>query len=229
MAVELPRDRPRGSILLRGGRALTMAGGDRMHRRRRYPRHRRPDRRDRPARQRRPCRRARTIRDVDRQDRSCPASSTTTTISPRSAATCCRLEDWGLRARLAYGVTTSFDPSTLSIDMLAYQDLLDAGLMLGPRLRSTGPALFSINRFQSLDEVRARAAAVIATPIGSATSSNIAPATAASGNGLRSPRANSGCCRRPRARSRSSSISARSSTAMRATNMRCRRCRSATT
>lgn len=65
------------------------------------------------------------------------------------------LENWGLRARLAYGVTTSFDPSTLSIDMLAYQDLLDAGSMIGPRLRSTGPALFSFNRFSSLDEVRA--------------------------------------------------------------------------
>ena len=42
------------------------------------------------------------------------------------------LKDWGLEARLAYGVTTSFDPSTLTIDMLAYQDLLDAGLMTGP-------------------------------------------------------------------------------------------------
>ena len=65
------------------------------------------------------------------------------------------LEDWGLRARLAYGVTTSFDPSTLTIDMLAYQDLLDAGLMTGPRLRQTGVALFSIQRFASLDEVLA--------------------------------------------------------------------------
>ncbi|RST30262.1 amidohydrolase [Sphingomonas ginkgonis] len=64
-------------------------------------------------------------------------------------------DDWGLRARLAYGVTTSFDPSTLSIDMMAYQDALDGGLMLGPRLRSTGMAIFSFNRFQSLDEVRA--------------------------------------------------------------------------
>jgi hypothetical protein len=65
------------------------------------------------------------------------------------------LEDWGLRARLAYGVTTSFDPSTLTIDMLAYQDLLDAGLMTGPRLRQTGVALFSMQRFSSLDDVLA--------------------------------------------------------------------------
>ena len=65
------------------------------------------------------------------------------------------LGDWGLRARLAYGVTTSFDPSTLTIDMLAYEDLLDDGQMLGPRLRQTGVALFSMQRFASLDEVMA--------------------------------------------------------------------------
>ena len=63
--------------------------------------------------------------------------------------------DWSLRSRLAYGVTTSFDPSTLSIDMVAYKDLLDAGMMLGPRLPSTGTAIFSFNRFASYDEVLA--------------------------------------------------------------------------
>ena len=65
------------------------------------------------------------------------------------------LEDWELRARLAYGVTTSFDPSTLTNDMLAYQDLLDAGLMTGPRLRQTGIALFSMQRFASFADVLA--------------------------------------------------------------------------
>lgn len=63
-------------------------------------------------------------------------------------------DDWGLRATLAYGVTTAFDPSTLSIDMLAYQDLLAAGKMLGPRLYSTGTAVFSFNDFRSLQETR---------------------------------------------------------------------------
>jgi len=65
------------------------------------------------------------------------------------------LADWGIAARLAYGVTTSFDPSTLSIDMIAYQDLLDAGLMVGPRIRQTGVALFSMQRFASLDDAMA--------------------------------------------------------------------------
>ena len=65
------------------------------------------------------------------------------------------LQEWGFRARLAWGVTTSFDPSTLTIDMLAYQDLLDTGQMIGPRLRQTGVALFSMQRFGSLDDVLA--------------------------------------------------------------------------
>jgi len=39
--------------------------------------------------------------------------------------------------------------------MLAYQDLLDAGLMTGPRIRQTGVALFSMQRFGSLDDVLA--------------------------------------------------------------------------
>jgi Tol biopolymer transport system component len=63
-------------------------------------------------------------------------------------------DDWGLRATLAYGVTTGFDPSTLSIDMFAYQDALDAGMMTGPRLPSTGTAVFSFNQIDSLQDAR---------------------------------------------------------------------------
>jgi Tol biopolymer transport system component len=65
------------------------------------------------------------------------------------------LQPWGLAARLADGITTSFDPSTLSIDMFAYQDLVDAGLVTGSRIPSTGTALFSFNRLASVDDARA--------------------------------------------------------------------------
>jgi hypothetical protein len=63
-------------------------------------------------------------------------------------------ESWGPRANLAYGVTTGFDPSTLSIDTIAYEDAVSAGLMIGSRMPSTGPAIFSFNDFQSIGEVR---------------------------------------------------------------------------
>ena len=63
-------------------------------------------------------------------------------------------EAWGPSASLAYGVTSLFDPSTLSIDMMAYSDLIDTGLMTGSRIFSTGPAIFSFNEFKSKEEIR---------------------------------------------------------------------------
>lgn len=153
LVAEFPRAIPAGSLLLRGARALTMATGDRV------------------------------IDDADiliTGDRIAAIGPRGTISVPAGAAireiggatvvpgfidahdhmgsirrSVIGHEDWGLRARLAFGITTSFDPSTLGIDQLAYQDAIDAGLMVGPRLRSTGPALFSRERFGSLDDARA--------------------------------------------------------------------------
>ena len=153
LVAELPRARPAGSLLLRGARALTMANGDRV------------------------------IEDADilitgdriaaigpRGSVDAPQGTPVRELGGRTVApgfidahdhigsvrrNVIGYEEWGLRTRLAFGMTTSFDPSTLGIDQIAYSDLIDAGLMIGPRLRSTGPALFSKERFSSLDEVRA--------------------------------------------------------------------------
>ncbi|QDM40758.1 amidohydrolase family protein [Altererythrobacter sp. TH136] len=62
---------------------------------------------------------------------------------------------WGPAANLAYGVTSAFDPSTLTIDMLAYQDALDAGLVVGSRIFSTGTAIFGFNDFRSPEQIDA--------------------------------------------------------------------------
>jgi Tol biopolymer transport system component len=64
------------------------------------------------------------------------------------------LETWAPAASLAWGVTTQFDPSSLSIDMFAYEDLIDAGMITGARIHTTGTALFSFNQFRSEDEVK---------------------------------------------------------------------------
>lgn len=66
-----------------------------------------------------------------------------------------QLDSWGLKTNLAYGITTLFDPSSLTIDMLAYQDLLEAGRMKGSRLFTTGPAIFDFNDFRSKAQVAA--------------------------------------------------------------------------
>lgn len=151
--VEVPRATPAGTLVLRGARVLTMANGDQI------------------------------VPDADvviaggriaavgpRGSVAIPPGATIRdvggkTILPgfvdehdhigEARRDVLAFANWGLAARLAYGITTSFDPSTLSLDQLAYQDMIDAGLLLGPRLRSTGPALFSMQRLRSLDDARA--------------------------------------------------------------------------
>ncbi|MGH8178257.1 MAG: amidohydrolase family protein, partial [Steroidobacter sp.] len=56
------------------------------------------------------------------------------------------LTNWGFLSNLAYGVTTGLDVQPFTSDMFVYEDMIDAGLMLGPRAYSTGPGMFSDNR-----------------------------------------------------------------------------------
>lgn len=50
---------------------------------------------------------------------------------------------WQYLANLAYGVTTTRDPQSSTTDVFAYTDLVDTGDILGPRVYSTGPGVFS--------------------------------------------------------------------------------------
>jgi Tol biopolymer transport system component len=152
VVVEVPRDEPRGSLILRGANVITMRGWE-------------------------------VIENADvliRDGRiaavgpngslKLPANTQVRDVTGKTVVPgfidvhdhvadirrdVIAMESWGLRARLAYGVTTAFDPSTLSIDMFAYQDLGDAGILVGSRVPSTGTAMFSFNRLASVDEARA--------------------------------------------------------------------------
>jgi Tol biopolymer transport system component/imidazolonepropionase-like amidohydrolase len=55
-------------------------------------------------------------------------------------------------ANLAYGVTTLRDPQTGTTDVLSYEDAVDAGLSIGPRIYSTGPGLFGPTYFPGLGD-----------------------------------------------------------------------------
>nr|MDQ3420541.1 amidohydrolase family protein [Acidobacteriota bacterium] len=57
-------------------------------------------------------------------------------------------------AQLAFGVTTQRDPQTSSEDALTYQDLMDTGQLIGPRLYSTGPGIFANDNIRSLEDAR---------------------------------------------------------------------------
>lgn len=57
-------------------------------------------------------------------------------------------------AQLAYGVTTQRDPQTSSEDVVSYSDLMETGELIGPRIYSTGPGVFSSDIIESLDDAR---------------------------------------------------------------------------
>ncbi|MGH9367425.1 MAG: amidohydrolase family protein, partial [Thermoanaerobaculia bacterium] len=49
---------------------------------------------------------------------------------------------WEYIANLAYGVTTVYDPSAPSLDVFAQAEMVEAGLMTGPRVYSSGDVLY---------------------------------------------------------------------------------------
>lgn len=65
-----------------------------------------------------------------------------------------RGEFWSYLTNLAYGVITTRDPQTATTDVLTYQDLVHAGKLLGPRVYSTGPGVFSSENIKDLEHAR---------------------------------------------------------------------------
>ena len=62
---------------------------------------------------------------------------------------------WMYSANLAYGVTTTRDPQTGSTDVLTYADMVEAGMIAGPRVYSTGPGVgFWSYQIESLEHAR---------------------------------------------------------------------------
>ncbi|MFC6037339.1 amidohydrolase family protein [Hyphococcus aureus] len=56
---------------------------------------------------------------------------------------------WNFLVNLAYGVTSGLDVQPFTVDVFAYQDMIDAGLMIGPRAYSTGPGVFVNSRMDT--------------------------------------------------------------------------------
>ncbi len=60
---------------------------------------------------------------------------------------------WQYLANLAYGVTTTRDPQSATTDVYGYADLVDTGEILGPRVYTTGPGVFSSLGLDTKDAV----------------------------------------------------------------------------
>ena len=151
ISVVVSRDIPRGLILLRGARIITMNGneiyekGDILIENNRIKAIGKPGSIKAPA--------GTKMIDV-----------TGKTIVPGFVDTHAHMwPNWGLHknniwiyeANLAYGVTTTRDPQTATTDVLTYADMVESGQMPGPRVYSTGPGVgFWAYRIESLEHAR---------------------------------------------------------------------------
>jgi hypothetical protein len=121
--VELPRDMPHGTLLLRGATAITMRGdevigdADVLVRDNRIAAIGKRGELEVP--------RDTAIRDVAGKF-IVPGFIDTHDHWAEIRRGVLDLQNWSFLADLAYGKTAGLDPSSLSIDMFAYQDLLDA-------------------------------------------------------------------------------------------------------
>lgn len=59
---------------------------------------------------------------------------------------------WPFLANVAYGVTSGLDVQTSTTDIFVYQDMVEAGRMIGMRAWSTGPGVFSDTAIKSKED-----------------------------------------------------------------------------
>jgi Tol biopolymer transport system component len=65
-----------------------------------------------------------------------------------------RSQPFEYMVNLAYGVTTTRDPQTSSTDVLSYEDMVATGQFIGPRIYSTGPGVFAAENIKSLADAQ---------------------------------------------------------------------------
>jgi Tol biopolymer transport system component len=65
-----------------------------------------------------------------------------------------RQQPWEYLINLAYGVTTSRDPQTSTSDVVSYGDMVEAGSFVGPRVLATGPGVFARDFIRNQDDAR---------------------------------------------------------------------------
>jgi hypothetical protein len=139
ITVQMPRDLPKGTVVLRGGRVLTMRGRQII------------DNADVVVTD------SRIVAVGKRDSVTVPAGAQVIDVSGKTilpgfidthyhpqwlVPEIHTRQAWQFVSTLAYGVTTTRDPQTASTDVLSYQDRVAIGGMVGPRIYSTGPGVF---------------------------------------------------------------------------------------
>lgn len=149
MRVEVPRDVPNGKLLLRGGTAITMRGeevienADVLIVNDRIAAIGARGKIEMPA--------DAQVRDVSGQY-LLPGFIDTHAHWYEIRHDLLDVQNWSFLVSLAYGVTAGLDVQAMDQDMFAYQDLIEAGQMIGPRAFSVGQGMFANNVLKSREQ-----------------------------------------------------------------------------
>ncbi|NQW05278.1 MAG: PD40 domain-containing protein [Acidobacteria bacterium] len=149
--LEFPRARPEGSVVLRGAKAITMKGdeviakSDILITNNRIAAIGVQGRVPFPA----------GTRIIDVAGKTIMPGIVDVHAHLRRPAGIHQTQVWSFLANLAFGVTTTRDPQTGTNDTFVYEDMVETGEILGPRVYSTGPGIFSSSGLDDLDATRA--------------------------------------------------------------------------
>jgi Tol biopolymer transport system component len=151
ITINVPKDRPSGTVVLRGARVITMKGSEVI------------DNADVVVRNNR-------IAAVGARGQvSAPSDARVIDVSGKTIVPgyvdthahmyapgwgLHRTELWQYYANLAYGVTSTRDPQTGSYDVIDYSDRVETGDILGPRIYTTAKGFFENEGIQTLDDAR---------------------------------------------------------------------------
>ena len=139
VVVELPRATPQGSVLLSGARVVTMQGdevivnGDVLVTNNRIA----------GVGRRGSLRVPEGTRRIDVAGKTIIPGFVDVHAHMRPPRGLHQTSVWQYFSNLAYGVTTTRDPQTSTNDVFAYADMVDVGMIPGPRVYATGPGVFS--------------------------------------------------------------------------------------
>jgi imidazolonepropionase-like amidohydrolase len=137
--ISATRDMPRGSVVLRGARVITMKGNEVIENADVVVR----DNRIAAVGARGQVSAPSDARIIDVSGKTIAPGYVDTHAHVRATFDIHRDQVWSYAANLAYGVTAIRDPQTATTDILTYEDQVLAGTLLGPRMYSTGPGVFS--------------------------------------------------------------------------------------
>jgi Tol biopolymer transport system component len=151
VVVTVQRDRPTGTVVLRGGRALTMKGSEIIEDADIVV----TDRRISAIGRRGSVPVPADARIIDVAGKTITPGFVDTHYHAQWLQTDVHTtQAWQYLTTLAYGTTTTRDPQTGSTDILTYTDRVESGGMIGPRIYSTGPGVFWAEPIRDLDHAR---------------------------------------------------------------------------